>query len=324
MSVDPHFLRERTDDHLSDVLDLVEVNGVISGGAAVSGGWTSPRVDVDSPLKFMAVIRGGARLRTDGIPQPIELESGDVAVLSNRSWLQLESMRGDDTPRRMLEDVDANLMNMLGTAAGADDIMVGGHVDLNEAGDALLAPALPPVGHVRASSPAAIGLRRVLEPLFEELLLERAGSAFAIRQYGQLFVLELLRAYMHQADLPPGWLRVSTDEQLRPTLTLMHAEPARRPSLEELARAASMSRTSFAERFRAVAGMPPVAYMSRWRMLHARRALRDTDIRISALAAHLGYLSESAFSTAFKREVGESPLRYRQKLRLTASAMTEQ
>jgi AraC-like DNA-binding protein len=82
-----------------------------------------------------------------------------------------------------------------------------------------------------------------------------------------------------------------------------------------LARAAAMSRTSFAERFRTVAGVPPLTYLSRWRMLLAQRALRDGDARIGSLAAELGYASESAFSTAFKREVGESPLRFRQALR---------
>jgi AraC-like DNA-binding protein len=75
-----------------------------------------------------------------------------------------------------------------------------------------------------------------------------------------------------------------------------------------------MSRTSFAERFRDVAGVPPLAYLNRWRMLLARRALRHGDARVGALAAELGYASESAFSTAFKREVGESPLRYRSRI----------
>jgi AraC-like DNA-binding protein len=76
-----------------------------------------------------------------------------------------------------------------------------------------------------------------------------------------------------------------------------------------------MSRTSFAERFRAVAGMPPLTYLNQWRMLLAQRALRADDVRVATLAAELGYASDSAFSTAFKRVVGESPLRYRQRIR---------
>jgi hypothetical protein len=35
----------------------------------------------------------------------------------------------------------------------------------------------------------------------------------------------------------------------------------------------SVSRTTFAERFRTVAGMPPLTYLNQWRMLLARRAL---------------------------------------------------
>jgi AraC-like DNA-binding protein len=94
----------------------------------------------------------------------------------------------------------------------------------------------------------------------------------------------------------------------------MHEHPGRAWSLLELGHAAGMSRTSFAKRFRAVAGITPLAYLSQWRMVLAQRALRDPDVRVGALAAELGYGSESAFSTAFKREIGESPLHYRRRL----------
>jgi AraC-like DNA-binding protein len=50
-------------------------------------------------------------------------------------------------------------------------------------------------------------------------------------------------------------------------------------------------------------------------MLLAQRALRDGDVRVGALATELGYASESAFSNAFKRVVGESPMRYRHRAR---------
>ncbi|WP_092541608.1 helix-turn-helix domain-containing protein [Actinoplanes derwentensis] len=45
--------------------------------------------------------------------------------------------------------------------------------------------------------------------------------------------------------------------------------------LVELAHAAAMSRTSFTERFRQAAGVPPLTYLNGWRMLLARRALRE-------------------------------------------------
>ncbi|MDP4512040.1 helix-turn-helix domain-containing protein [Nonomuraea turcica] len=69
--------------------------------------------------------------------------------------------------------------------------------------------------------------------------------------------------------------------------------------------------------------VPPLTYLNRWRMLLAQRALRDGDVRVGSLAVELGYASESAFSTAFKREVGESPLRYRFRVRDERSARAE-
>lgn len=76
-----------------------------------------------------------------------------------------------------------------------------------------------------------------------------------------------------------------------------------------------MSRASFAERFRRVAGMPPLTYLSKWRMMLAQRALADDETRIGSLATRLGYASESAFSNAFKRQIGVSPAAYRRQLR---------
>ncbi|CAM4051935.1 AraC family transcriptional regulator [Kibdelosporangium persicum] len=299
-------------DHLSEAFDLVEVRGVLSGGFAVRGPWVS-RTAMDTPLKFMAMVCGRARLSTDGIDGPIELEPGDVVILNNRSWLELRGGTGDGPIREITPTDPAD--RFIGANCGTDDVLFGGRVDLNPAGQALLLQALPPVGHVRGSAATAANLRGTLHRLLDEVTSDRIGSAFAIRQYGQLLLLEVLRAYVGQAELPPGWLRVLTDERLRPVVTAMHTEPGKPWGLEELARAAAMSRTSFAERFRAVAGMPPLAYLNRWRMLLAQRALRDGDVRVGSLAAELGYASESAFSTAFKREVGVSPLRYRHRVR---------
>ncbi|WP_094146298.1 helix-turn-helix domain-containing protein [Clavibacter sepedonicus] len=50
-------------------------------------------------------------------------------------------------------------------------------------------------------------------------------------------------------------------------------------------------------------------------MLLARRELRSGDRRVGELAFALGYGSESAFSSAFKRHTGEAPVTYRTRIR---------
>ena len=91
----------------------------------------------------------------------------------------------------------------------------------------------------------------------------------------------------------------------------MHGEPGRSWQLGELAKAAGMSRTTFATRFRAAAGVPPLTYLTGWRMRLARRALLEGSTPVSAIAYSLGYTSESAFSHAFKRTTGFAPNRLR-------------
>ena len=141
---------------------------------------------------------GRARLATDG---PIKLEPGDVAILNNRSWLNLEGGTGDGPRREIMPGAGLSSARLLGADRGTDDVVIGGRIDLNPAGQALLLQALPPVGHVRASAAAATNLRGSLDRLFDEVTANRMGSAFAIRQYGQLLLLKVLRAYIGQNEL---------------------------------------------------------------------------------------------------------------------------
>ncbi|NUP63307.1 MAG: helix-turn-helix transcriptional regulator, partial [Nonomuraea sp.] len=89
-------------------------------------------------------------------------------------------------------------------------------------------------------------------------------------------------------------------------------DPGHPWQLEELARAAAMSRTTFAVRFKEAAGVPPLTYLLDWRMSLAARALRQESVPVATLARSVGYTSESAFSNAFKRAVGVAPRRYRE------------
>lgn len=302
-------------DQLSEVFSLVEVEGVFSGAVIARGAWVASG-PIPHALKFFVMLSGRARLTADGVPEPVELQEGDVGIFNERGWVELRGGPLDETPRRVEPQLDFPPSALIGADLRHDDVYVGGRIDVDESGAALLRQALPPFSHVRASAPGGEGLRITVRRLFEELAGQRLGSAFAVRQYGQLLLLETLRAYLEQAEQPPaGWLRLLADERLRPAVTMMHREPGRAWGLAELARACAMSRASFAERFRRVAGMPPLTYLSKWRMMLAQRALADDETRIGSLATRLGYASESAFSNAFKRQIGVSPAAYRRQLR---------
>lgn len=304
-------------DHLSEVLDLIAVRGVVSGGIVVDGAWRAETA-VAEELKFCAIVHGEAWLLTDGIEQPIHLVEGELAILNARSWLSLRSRAGGG----VITDVPPPADGIISSLGGADpetaDVFIGGRIDLDSAGRELLANALPPVAHVHAGMPAAKRIRGHIDRLFDEITEELPGADFAVREYSQLLILDVLRAFATGLNVPPGWLNLLGDERLRPALDLIHQHPETAWGLDDLARATAMSRTSFAVRFRESAGMPPLTYLLRWRMLLAKRELRSADSRMRQLAASLGYSSESSFSSAFKRNVGESPHSYRSRVRREA------
>jgi AraC-like DNA-binding protein len=64
-------------------------------------------------------------------------------------------------------------------------------------------------------------------------------------------------------------------------------------------------------------------YLTRWRMLLAGDRLTSSSDPVSAIALSLGYESESAFSTAFKRVMGCSPRQYSRGRNLPSPARSE-
>ena len=142
---------------------------------------------------------------------------------------------------------------------GEDCIQIGGHVRLDPSSGGLLADVLPPLIHVKAASPHATVLRWLLDQLVREPAAELPGASLASAQLAQLLFVHILRAHVETSGpLATGWLRAVGDKRLAPALRLMHAEPGRAWQLEELAKAAAMSRTTFAHHFKTAAGVAPL------------------------------------------------------------------
>ena len=86
------------------------------------------------------------------------------------------------------------------------------------------------------------------------------------------------------------------------------ADPLR---VDDLARAAGLSRAHFSEQFRRAFGEPPHAYLLTRRLERAAALLRDTDRGIADICLSVGLASLGSFTTSFTRAYGISPARYR-------------
>jgi AraC-like DNA-binding protein len=92
---------------------------------------------------------------------------------------------------------------------------------------------------------------------------------------------------------------------------LLHTELARPWTADELARQVFLSRSTFADRFSALIGMPPMTYLTRWRMHVAAQRLSESRRSVAQISAEVGYESEIAFAKAFKRQFSMSPAQWR-------------
>lgn len=299
-----------TSDPLSDILRFTRAESLVTGGFTAGGDW-SLRFPRPEKIKFFAVVRGHCWVRIEGEPEPLRFDTGDVGLLAAPRTSILSSAP-DLAPVDAMTIFVRSREGPVVLGDGTEFAHIGGHVLLDPASGRLLADVLPPWIHLRAASPQAAVFRWVLDQLVRERAAIQLGTELASAQLSQLLFIQILRAHLQDAGpMPASWLRALADPRIAPALRLMHGDPARRWHLDELAVACAMSRTTFALRFRTVAGIAPLSYLADWRMRLAERALKETKRPVALIAQSLGFLSESAFSHAFKRVKGRSPKAWR-------------
>ncbi len=143
-----------------------------------------------------------------------------------------------------------------------------------------------------------------------------SGREAMLAKLAELMFVEALRA--HLENLPAdarGWVAGLRDAQVGAALRLIHGRPDEPWTLERLAREVGLSRSAFADRFTAYVQVPPMQYLTRWRLQLAARLLEEGSATVGHAAAAVGYQSEAAFTRAFKRYVGVPPGSWRRRRR---------
>ncbi|MFJ2768117.1 AraC family transcriptional regulator [Streptomyces sp. NPDC087300] len=245
---------------------------------------------------FHSVVEGSARLvPADGGIAPVALGPGDVVFITHRGAYELVGERDGEPP------------------AAA---MICGAYFLDESRPHPLLTELPDFVHLAAGDVDGGPLRAVLGLLRAELDEPQPGSDSIVTSYLDTLLLLILRTWWLRVrggtgDLT-GWAAALADPAVAAALRAVHSDPAHPWTVGELGALSSLSRAPFARRFTASVGMPPLGYLTWWRMTLAAGWLRDPDeAPLRSVAERAGYASEFAFAKAFKREFGLAPGRYR-------------
>ena len=316
-------------DALSDVLRSVRLEGACYITAEFTAPWCirgelglqsvrARLAGAEHVAFFHFLTEGRCQVRLAEGGETIEATAGDLVLFPQEGRhlmgtdLQLAPMEREAafTPDPAS---DAQFFQIRHGGGGATTRFVCGYLALNRAAFRPLLQSLPRVVRIPiGDGPAAAMLRELFQAGVRESAALRPGGSSVLAKVAELLFVEALRR--HAERLPPGdggWLAGVRDPHVGRALGLLHAEPGRAWTVDELARESALSRSALAERFAGLVGESPMQYLTRWRLALAAQMLRAGRETIARIAARSGYESEAAFSRAFKREFGAPPASWR-------------
>jgi AraC-like DNA-binding protein len=315
-------------DVLSDVLGVIRIGGAALFHGQFSEPWcvcTPPAQEIARRLipgakraiLFHIIAEGDCWAEKPGSP-PLRLTAGDVVVLPFGDAHALA-----DTPGREPVPIAGLLpprpwprlpVVEYGGTGQLTRILCG----FLHADDVPLHPLLSGLPSImRVSERAAEQeprLAGIVRYILDEARSPHPGSTCLLTRMIEVLFIEILRRQMSdnsEEQIKP--MAAMTDPLIRRSLELLHAVPNKAWTLGDLAQAAGTSRSVLAERFKHHLGCPPMHYLMRWRLQLAANRLCRTGVCTAAVAEEAGYVSEAAFSRAFKRYIGEPPATWRRR-----------
>jgi AraC-like DNA-binding protein len=321
-----------TSDVLSEILSAIRLSGSVFFDVSAAAPWVaeapaSARIanyilpGALYAIEYHAVMQGSCWISiVDGPPfDPVRLDAGDIAVIPRGEPHVVSSsphMRAEphlESHRRPPNDNELPFKLRAGSDGTPDARIICGFFTCDVQIFVPLLDALPRfmrIGRGMSEATDAL-LQHFLAGLLEHTA-SRSGAQGVLNKLSELLFIEAIRTQMERLDTSDaGWLSGLRDPLVGRSLSILHGRPAHAWTLEALASECGASRSTLANRFTELMGMPPIQYLTRWRMQLAARRLKDGTDKVSSIAQQVGYDSEAAFSRAFKKYAGRSPTDYR-------------
>jgi AraC-like DNA-binding protein len=329
----PESARER--DVLAETLREVRLTGSVFLSARFTApfGIISPkRYDGSTPMArlrhisvFHLIAAGGCTVEL-ATGERRDVSAGDLLLVpfadAHKFW------NGENVDMMLADDVvrPSPLKGMWSInhgGGGPETKMVCGFIESSEF---LFAPVFRTLPPLLIDRPDDDKVSAVITSTVKEILAladtAAPGSEIMLGRLMELLFIEVVRRYA--ARLPAkatGWFAALHDPLVGRALQFVHADPARRWTVDGLARESGSSRTVLAERFNEILGQAPIEYVTNWRMQLAAERIRTSKDSLAAIAADVGYGSLPAFNRAFKRVTGTTPGQWREG---SASAVQEE
>jgi AraC-like DNA-binding protein len=318
-------------DALSDVLRVAHLTGGVflhadffapwCMAARVSPEHCGPAVGPATHLiVYHYVIDGEFRIRVDGEPAgDLVIGTGEVVLLPRNdlhlmgSDLSLPPVPGGTVIR---PPKDGGLFTIHHGGGGERTQVICGFLGCDRPNGNPLISSLPTLLKLDVKQAgAAEWIRSSFQYAAREIAAGRPGSETVLAKLSELLFAEAVRRYVETLpEAQTGWFAGLRDPHVARALALLHHDMSRRWTVDMLGREVGLSRSALADRFIRLIGVPPMHYLSSWRMQVASERLRTTAGSLVQVAVSVGYDSEAAFSRAFKKTFGVAPATWRRSI----------
>lgn len=301
-------------DVLSDILDTIELRAALYFRTDFRSPFGVQVPDFQRAARFHLLVQGVCHVTLDD-GSSVKLMPGDLVLVPNGSAHLLSS--NPEHQGMPLEDAFAAAgftgqgPFLLGTGPEASSCqMVCGHFNFAQGADHPLLHAVPNLLHVTAADRAERPmLDDIVRLIVRRMFAGEVGLAASVGRLSEVLFIEVMRAGIAQAPEIGRLMSAVTDPHIGQSLSLIHADVSRNWTVASLANAVGMSRSRFAERFRELVGVAPMAYLTEWRLQRAMRLISRNGTLVKVVASEVGFQSAAAFTRAFAERFGSPPSR---------------
>ncbi|MBB4363505.1 AraC-like DNA-binding protein [Bradyrhizobium sp. CIR18] len=312
-------------DPLSDVLRSVRLTGGVFFEATFTAPWcVAARVGLEDVRPFLAnlvqvigyhvVLEGRMLVGLDGAPAT-EVHAGEIVLFPRNDIHTMASAAGVvpvSAADLIQQSPEGGVMKIRYGGGREPTGIVCGFLGTQDAFNPLLA-TLPRMLRLDISKAASRDwIETSVRFAAAELVRGRLASSEVMSRLSEVLLVEAVREYTSTlGDREQGWLKGLTDPNIGRALALIHGDIAAPWSADILAKEVALSRSAFMDRFAQLIGMPPIRYLTVWRLEIAKRHLRESRMSVPQIAAAVGYESEEGFRRAFRREFEMWPAEWR-------------
>ncbi|GII53462.1 AraC family transcriptional regulator [Planotetraspora thailandica] len=293
-------------DWISEIVRLARLQAFLDKRCLLSGATT---MDVPAygtgNAAFHLLLEGACTIEVADLR--IELTAGDVVLLPGG---QAHRVRTAGVGGQGVVEEPGDTFQIMRSQSGEVIMdLLCGHYTFGSGAGAMLFRSLP--DPLQVSFAQADEIVWMLSTLMrQEARHDGLGTGAVLSSLCNALLAMVLRASPSRFVGAPAWT-AADDPRLRPVIEAVLQDPDDDWTVARLAEVAAMSRATLARNFLRSTGLTVGECVTQIRMMIAAEHLIETDLTVAAVAAAVGYDSESAFNRAFRQATGSTPARFR-------------